>query len=196
LEKEIRIIKANRIVMNMRFYLIIIATTIILPSCLKQSIPDAMMNKSVGQNGITATLSYEINGKLVTISVKDADNQSPGFRRLSCEKSNVYVLSGVGDDGEFVFTFFTDSLRVGNYKYTGNYGPMYVTTFEGKPQYVYFPADNMNFNVTTYKDGHFSGNFSGQLTPAISQGNPNNVYGAAGSVLIKNGSFTNVPVVY
>jgi len=73
---------------------------------------------------------------------------------------------------------------------------MYVTSFEGKPQYVYNPGDNMNFTVTSYTDGHISGNFSGQLTPAISPGYPDNIYGTPGSVLIKNGSFKNVPVFY
>jgi hypothetical protein len=85
---------------------------------------------------------------------------------------------------------------VGNYNYTSNYGPLYVTTFGGYPQYVYGPTDNMSFTITTYKDRHISGNFSGRLTPAIIPGYPNNVYGVPGSLLIKNGSFNNVPIVY
>ena len=180
----------------MKFYFIIFSITIILSSCYKQSIPDAMLNKSGGENEKTATLSYEINGQLVTISVKNADQQVPGFRTLYCEKSVGYILSGTSNDGDFVFTFFTDSLEAGNYQYTSNYGPRYVTTFEGRPQYVYGATDNMNFNITSYKDGHISGNFSGQLTPVIMAGNPDNVYGATGSVLIKNGSFNNVPIFY
>jgi hypothetical protein len=181
--------------MTMKFYLVIAAISIVLSSCLKESIADAMINKST-QNQVTATLSYEINGKPVTISVKDADNQPPGNRKLECVKSVGYILSGVGDGGDFVFTFFTDSLKVGNYKYISNYGPLYVTTFEGKPQYVYGATDNMNFNIATYTDGHISGNFSGQLTPAVIPGFPNNVYGIPGSVVIENGLFTNVPVFY
>jgi hypothetical protein len=181
--------------MTIKFYLIIAAVSIILSSCLKQSIPDAMLNKPDGQNQ-TATLRYEINGKLVLISVRDSENGAGGFRTLECVKAGGYVLSGVSSSGDFVFTFYADSLQVGNYKYLSSYGPSYVTTFEGRPQYVYGPADNMNFNVTTYKDGRISGNFTGQLTPAISQGNPNNVYGTPGSVVIRNGSFTNIPVIY
>ena len=179
----------------MKFYLILITITILLSSCFKQSIADAMLNTSAKQT--TATLSYEINGNLVTVSVKDADHQIAGSRILDCEKSgSSYVLGAVIDYGDFVFTFYTDSLKVGNYKYTSNYGPMYVTTFQGTPQYVAGPTDNMNFNITSYKDGHISGNFSGQLTPAIIPGYPNNVYGTYGSVLIKNGLFNNIPVVY
>jgi hypothetical protein len=180
----------------MKFHLMLVAITILLSSCFKQSIADAMLNTPGKQNKITATLSYEINGNLVAISVDDADHQGAGSRRLSCEKSGGYVLSALGNSGDFVFTFYTDSLKVGNYRYTTNYGAEYVTTFQGYPEYVHGPTDYMNFNVTTYNNGHISGNFSGQLTPAIAQGYPNNVYGTPGSVLIKNGSFTNIPIIY
>ena len=183
--------------MMMKFYLTIAAISIVLSSCLKQSIADAMLNRSGQQaNNITASLSYEINGKLVKISVEDADHQAPTYRRLSCEKSVGYVLSGAGSEGAIVYTFFTDSLKVGSYNYPSNFGPLYVTDFKGVPQYVYGPTDHMNFTVTSYKDGHISGNFSGQLTPAVIAGYPDNVYGTSGSVLIKNGSFSNVPVIY
>ena len=180
----------------MKFYLIIAAITILLPSCLKQSIPDAMLGISGKQTKITATLRYEINGNLVSITVEDADRQGPGIHTLECVKSSNYVLSGITSSGDFVFTFFTDSLKVGNYNYASSYGPMYISTFQGKAQYVYGPTDHMSFNVTTYNDGHISGNFSGQLTPVITPGFPNNIYGVPGSVSIKNGSFTNVPVAY
>jgi hypothetical protein len=54
----------------------------------------------------------------------------------------------------------------------------------------------MDFNITSYKDGRISGNFSGQLSPLVYQGYYANTYGTFGSVLIKNGSFNNVPVIY
>ena len=176
--------------MTMKFYLIITAITILLSSCLKQSIPDAMLGISGKQNKITATLSYEINGNLVSVSVDDADHQDPSSYTLECVKSNGYVLDAITNFGEFTFTFFTDSLKVGSYNYPSNSGGIYVTDFQG-PEFVYYPTDNMNFNVTTYKDGHISGNFSGMLTPKV-----NNIYGAPSSVSIKNGSFNNVPIVY
>jgi hypothetical protein len=178
--------------MNMKFYLILIVVAILLSSCFKQSIADAMLNSGNGGK-VTATMSYEINGTPVTVSVKDADHQGL-YPTLDCEKSNVYVLGCSNND--FVFTFYTDSLKVGNYKYISNYGPMYVVTFPGTPNYVAGPTDYMDFTITSYKDGHISGNFSGQLSPLVSQGYYGNVYGTFGSVNIKNGSFTNVPVVY
>jgi hypothetical protein len=176
-----------------KFYLIITSITILLTSCLKQSIPDAMLGKSGKQNKITATLSYVINGTSVTISVDDANNQGPGVHTLECVKTNGYgyMLSAVGSSGEFVFTFLTDSLKVGTYNYPPLWGPTYVTDFQGTPQYVYSATDTMNFNVTLYKDGHISGTFSGLLTPGI-----NNSYGLSSSVSITNGSFSNIPIIY
>ena len=179
--------------MTMKFFFSLFAITILLSSCFKKSIADAMLDSA---KGATATLSYEINGTPVTISERDADNQSGGYYTLSCVKSNGYDLSGVSSFGEFTFTFPTDSLKVGNYKYTSGSGPMYITDYNGQPCYVAGPTDNMNFNVTSYKDGRISGNFTGQITPSVTQGTYGNVYGAFGSVVIKNGFFSNVPVLY
>ncbi|TMI78107.1 MAG: hypothetical protein E6H10_17775 [Bacteroidetes bacterium] len=176
--------------MIMKFYLIATAIPILLSSCLKQSIPDAMLGTSK-HTKITATLSYEINGNLVNVSVDDADNQASNFHTLECVKLNGYYnLSAITDFGEFTFNFFTDSLKVGSYNYPTNSGGIYVTDFHG-PNFVYYPMDKMNFNVTTYEAGHISGNFSGVLTPQV-----NNIWGAASSVTIKNGSFKNVPIFY
>jgi len=177
--------------MTKKFYLIITAITVLLSSCLKQSIPDAMLGISGKQTKITATMRYEINGTLVSISVDDADHQGPGVHTLECIKSNGYVLSAIGSSGELVFTFLTDSLKVGSYNYPSAWGATYVTDFQGSPQYIYSPTDNMNFDVTLYKDGHINGNFSGQLTPMR-----DNIYGASSSVSITNGTFTNIPIVY
>lgn len=182
--------------MTAKISLILATLTVLLSSCYKQSIPDAMLNNP-GKQTTTATMSYEINGNKVTIIGKEVNYPGARYQTLECVKSGGYVLSGVLDVGaDFVFTFYTDSLKLGNYKFTNSWGNFYVTTFEGRPQYVYGPADHMSFNVTSYKEGRISGNFTGQLTPAISQGPVSPIYGVPGSVVIKNGSFTNVPVIY
>lgn len=181
--------------MMSKAYLILAVAILSLSSCLKRSIADAMLETS-GRKKVTARFRYEINGKEESVTIENADRQCTGTRMLVCEKTNVYVLSAVLSVADFIFTFNTDSLRAGNYKYLSSYGPAYVTTFEGRPQYVYGASDHMNVNITSVADGHISGNFSGQLTPAIVPGYPNNVYGAAGSVVIRNGSFTDVPICY
>ncbi len=183
----------------MKFYMIAAVVMIFLSSCLKESIPDAMRasENSRGQAKTTATLSYEINGNAVNISVDDADNQDPSYYKLGCAKNpGYYALQGLSAFGEFNFAFYTDSLTVGNYKYTGADGDMFFTDYNGTNEYVHAASDSMSLNITSYNNGYISGNFSGQLTPMITAGNPNNTYGTSGSVLITNGSFQNVPIFY
>lgn len=183
----------------MKVYLITAAIPILLSSCLKQSIPDAMLasQDSGGQGGATATLSFKINGNAVNISVSDAASQDPNSYTLGCTKSvGYYSLDGLSTSGEITFAFYTDSLTIGNYKYTGNYGDMYFISYNGQDEYAHVATDSMSFNVTSYRNGLISGNFSGQLTPLISASTINNTYGTPGSTLITNGSFQNVPVFY
>ncbi len=183
----------------MKVYLMTAVIATFFSSCLKQSIPDAMLasKNSGGQNSTTATLSYEINGNTVKISVNDADNQNPNLYTLGCSKSmGNYNLDGLSSSGETTFTFYTDSLTVGNYKYTGIYGDMFFISYNGMNEFVHAASDSMIFNITSYNNGHISGTFSGLLTPLITAGNPNNIYGTTGSILITKGSFQNVPVFY
>jgi len=177
--------------MTTKFYLIIASAALVLSSCLKQSIPDAMLGISK-QKKIKATLSYEVNGTPVAVTVDDADHQPEYSRRLYCEKSSAYLVDAISDFyGELTFTLFTDSLKVGSYSYPNYAGVgFFITDYQG-PNFVYSATDYMNVNVTSYEDGHISGNFSGLLTPMI-----NNSYGLSSSVSIKNGSFSNVPVFY
>lgn len=183
----------------MKFYLIGAVMMIALSSCLKQSIPDAMLDpEHSGKGSTTATLSYEINGNAVNISVPDADHQSTyPYRTLYCSKDpGYYNLGGVSNTGEIVFSFQTDSLKVGNYKYTGANGEIFFTDYNNTNEFIYAATDSMSFNITSYNNGHISGNFSGVLTPMIAAGNPRNTYGAASSVFITKGSFKNIPVFY
>ena len=176
---------------------------IFLSSCLKQSIADAMIaDQNPGSHPGVATMTYMVNGNTVTNSVSDPDSQSPNAYDLGCSKtlygpnSIVYELDCVTSSGEMGFTFYTDSLTVGNYSYTGIYGDLFVLSYNGTDEFLHVPSDSISFNITSYSQGHISGNFSGRLTPMISAGNPNNTYGAPGSVLITKGSFKDVPVFY
>ena len=101
----------------MKFYLVTLVTAILFSSCLKQSIPDAMLGtqNSGGQGGPTATLSYYVNGNLEKLSVSDADSQDPNYYTLGCTKSNGYNFDALTDAGEFTFTFYSDSLVAVSY---------------------------------------------------------------------------------
>lgn len=184
-------IKSSKFI-TMKFYCTTIIAILLFSSCLKQSIPDAMLGKH--KSG-AATLNCEINGSPVRISVNDADNQNRDYYTLGCSKSGYYILDALTGNGELTFSFYTDSLTTGNYKYTGNFGDNFITDYNNSPSFVHNINDSMSFNITSYTNGHISGNFSGQLTPLISSGSTN-IWGTPGSVLITNGSFENVPVFY
>ncbi len=176
-----------------------------LSSCLKQSIADAMIaNQNSETQAGAATMTYMINGNTVTNIVTDPDSQSPNAYQLGCSKiyypgaSNpLYNIDCISTSGEMTFTFGTDSLTIGHYYYLGAWGvDLFVTSYNGEDEFVHDPQDSIIFNITSYSHGHISGNFSGRLTPMITAGNPNNIYGTPGSVLITKGSFKNVPVFY
>jgi hypothetical protein len=173
---------------------------IFLSSCLKQSIADAMIaDQDPGAKGV-ATLTYQINGNTVTTTVNGPDDQTSTDYQLICSKEPylstnlfLYSLDCLSTTGELTFTFGT-ALTVGHYAYLGSYGDMFILNYNNQAEYAHDPADSISFNITSYSQGHISGNFSGILTPMIVAGNPNNTYGTPGSVLITNGSFKNVPV--
>jgi len=179
--------------LTMKFYLIA-ATTILLSSCLKESIPDAMLGDQRSGKGGTATLSYELNGNPVKISVANANQDAVSFT-LGCRKSpGLYVLSGLSVSGETTFLFYTDSLTTMEYTYRG--GEMFFISYDGQNEFVQAPTDYLSFTITSYDKGYISGTFLGQLTPLISAGNPNNIFGTPSSIKITKGSFKNVPVFY
>src|ERR1700712_2067272 len=170
----------------MKFYIISILTAILFSSCLKESIADAMLN-SGKPTSVTATLSYKLNGDAINVSVNDADNQYSPYK-LGCSKdAGYYSLEALSNFGEFAFAFYTDSLTVGNYKYTGSSsGDMFFTDYNGTNEFIHAPLDSMSLNITSYTNGHISGNFSGVLTPLITASTINNIFGDPSSVLITN----------
>lgn len=182
-----------------KFYLATVVMVILFAGCLKQSIPDAMLGSDLSgqKHSATATLSYKINGTEVTLSVANADNQPAGNRTLSCSKyPGYYSLEGVSNSEDFTFSFYTDSLIAGNYKYTRYYGDMFFISYNGTDEYVHDPLDSMSFNITSSSNGHISGNFSGVLTPLVTASMINNIFGMSSSVFITDGSFKNIPVFY
>jgi hypothetical protein len=189
----------------MKQFVIFFSMAIVLSSCLKESIADAMWDKQNGIHGgspAVATITYAVNGNTVNFSVNNPDKQSPNSYQLGCSKtpvginSSVYYLSSLSESGELTFMFPTDTLTVGNYNYPGNYGDLFVLSYNGTNEFLHVISDSMSFNITSSANGHISGNFSGCLTPMIMAGNPYNTYGPSGSALITNGSFKDIPVFY
>ena len=192
----------------MKQLLIFICLSIVLSSCLKESITDAMLQSqnSNGSNGYianAASMSYWVNGVNVKAVVNNPDSQSPNSYQLGCTKLyntqyyHYYLAFETGD--EFLFLFYTDSLKVGHYTSTINPQSPFLT-FNNTARYDAYTSDSLCLNITSYSNGHISGNFSGRLTPLVSQQSTAtgyaNIYGTPGSTLITNGTFKNIPVFY
>ena len=180
-----------------------ILVAILLSSCSKQSIADAMLQKEEQGSGVGAiSMSYKVNGALVKTVVSDAGNQSGSFYKLSCKKDTYeingmnyprFVLSFLSTSGELAFVFNTDILKTTNYVYIGSYGTQQFLYYNNINGYTHYASDSLSFNITTNTNNRISGNFSGKLTP---DGPTPNTYGAPGSIAITNGTFENIPVVY
>ena len=183
----------------MKFYLIAAAGIILFSSCLKESIPDAMLaSRKTATAGITATLSYKLNGKPVKITLADALHQNQYTHSLYCRKQPAtadYILSGDGDAGETSFFFLTDSLTTTTYTYPGG-GNTFLISYYGENEYAHAMTDSLSFTISSFKDGLINGTFSGILTPYILDSNSNGSWGVSGSTKITEGTFQNVPVFY
>lgn len=181
----------------MKYYVLAAIVALSLSSCLKESIPDAMLASKNAKT--TVSISYEVNGNAMNLSVSDFYNWNGSSYSLSCRKNSGYYSFDAGTSlfDEVTFDFNVDSLAIRNYKYTGADGTRFIALCNMAEEYVYAPSDSMSFNVTSYTNGRISGNFSGVLTPQLFNSSTNNSYfGTAGSVHITNGSFKNVPVFY
>ena len=85
--------------------------------------------------------------------------------------------------------------NTGTKNYVLGGGNEHILSYNNRHAYTRYATDSMSINITAYSNGRISGNFSGKLTPFITEGlNP--VYGDPGSVSITNGTFQNVPVLY
>lgn len=181
---------------SMKSYLIIIAV-ICFSSCLKESIPDAMLVKhSVDTR---ATLSYKIYDNPINISVDDAHNGGYNSYTLGySQNTGYYSFRGISDSAEIYLYFYTDSLRTGNYKYISAYGDKVFVSYDYDYAYgvVHAFPDSMSINITSINNGRISGNFSGALSPLSTINNPFNEFGPPASMLITNGTFENVPFFY
>ncbi len=181
----------------MKSCIIALTMAIFLSSCLKESIPEAMLNKK-NRTRVTATFSYKINGNPVSLTVEDVDNQvTVPYYMLGCTKnSGNYMLSASVNTGSTMLYFRTDSLAPGNYKNTtATIGENWVLDYLNRAEFLHAPTDSMSINITSHINGHINGNFSGVLTPLL-DGNIPYTFGTSSSVSITEGAFSNVPVYY
>ena len=179
----------------MKLFVTAALTTLLLTSCLKESISDSLLASTnpATPSGPVATFSYDLNGQHVSYD-----------EGIYCDRTIIspstyptYILgSESSNGGDFVFTLPTDTLTVADYHYKLSYtgADIYVLSSSLGNCYLNSAGDSVDLNITSYSNGYISGNFSFVLTPALSEGPT--IFGTPGSVIITNGVFQNMPVVY
>jgi len=186
----------------MKQFAVYFLVVITLSSCLKQTIPGAMLEAEGQSSGGSASMSYQMNGVLIKTTANNANNNIGGYHQLLCEKATYtinnadyyrYVLSLGSTSGELTVLLYTDSLQTRNYVLRGT--NEHILSYNNTNAYTRYATDSMSVNITAYSNGRISGNFSGSLTPSIIEGAPT-IYGDPGSISITNGTFENVPVLY
>jgi hypothetical protein len=187
----------------MKQIIILFLAAVMLSSCLKQSIADAMLaSMNVSNSGNFAVMSYDVNNNPVTITaINNYDGQmltTDSFVR--CTKTadyygnpvdyNIQALSTSGN--RFDFDIYTDSLTVGNYSFDSLLIgiPYDVLVYNNITSAIYSSTDTLSINITSYSKGYINGNFTARLTPDLG------IWGTPGSTVITNGSFKNVQVFY
>jgi hypothetical protein len=175
------------------FLIIVIVGT----SCLKESIADAMLHSQSSGTDV-ASLSFEVNGKLIQQSVYTV-HQSDQNYQLACFRTA--YTGGINYDfdfltplGEFTNAINTDSLKPGQYINQGFAGGLFVFDDQNRNYFLTFSTDTVSFTITSNKNGFISGNFNARLTELVSQSGNTNSYGTPGSCVITKGTFSNIPV--
>ena len=152
--------------------------------------------KELSTGGATATMTFELNNEPVKISVKYAGNQVFDRFTLACVMSSYgYYVGAYTGDESINFYLFTQTIAVGEYKYPGTYGEMQFMDHNGISLYVQDPTDYLQINVTSIENGRISGTVSGRFSPLVAAGPITNSYGPAGSYLLTNGTFKDLPVL-
>jgi hypothetical protein len=182
----------------MKYCIAALTLAILLSSCLKESIPEAMLKKQHG-TAVPARFSYKLNGNPVTLTIDDVRNQiTVPYAPLGCTKvPGRYEMFAMTEAGGFSLFFFTDSLAVGAYNYTtGDVGEMYVLDYFNQSEFLHAATDRVNINITSHSNGYINGTFTALLTPLVDGGTNPYIFGTASSINVTEGSFTNVPVFY
>jgi hypothetical protein len=182
----------------MKLYALAASLVILLSSCLKESIPDAMLNKKNGPK-VTATFSYKLNGNAVSRTIEDVRNQSlVPYPTMGCSKqAGRYDLLALLDPGVVSIYLFTDTLAVGNYTYTtADVGELDILDYFNQTEFLHAPTDRISVNVSSHANGYISGTFSAVLTPMVDGSTTPYIFGTPSSILVTEGSFKNIPVFY
>ena len=168
---------------------------VILFSCSKDK------NNPDPSQSISGSISYKVNGEIMSMN---NDNLSSGegvafakqLKGTGLQATRYLLNAQKGVNNVMISAITTDSLHTQSYHYDstfidGNF-TLFTISFNGEISQVHYNTDYFDFNITSYKDGRISGNFTAKMTPQSGLLD----YKNRGSVVITEGKLNNVPVLY
>jgi hypothetical protein len=178
----------------MRF-LFFLLTSLIIISCEK------IDNTPAPPSSASGLIQYKVNGQLVIIDNADSINGasvSIAKQLKGYLPDTRYLLHGQkGVEEMLIASMVTDSLKKDRYHYDSAYmhaavSGTFTLTYHGDGCIIYFKDDYFEINITSFKNGRVTGNFSAKLTPLTGILD----YGSGGSVIVSDGLINNVSVSY
>jgi len=159
-------------------------------SCEKNSTPDP--------STVEGRVQYKVNGELVVIDhVNMISNQYCVFVKANVGipvETEYHFAASNGQDPTVAMTIKTDSLQIKNYhlNYDSASPLLFYLKHKGLNASLFSSGDQVDMNITGYKDGLISGTFTATLTPT-----PDNPSGhEANSIKITEGKINSVAAVY
>jgi hypothetical protein len=175
-----------------RITIIIIIYLSILQSCGK--------NWVVNINDSSGSIQYKVNGQLITMDNANASNgENVVFAKQlkgSVLPATRYLMDAErGSNNVLLLSISSDSLQEINYYYDSTYQSnhpselVFDISFNGEIGTLSFGGDNFDINISSYKNRKISGTFSGKLSSTPD-------YNKRGNLVITEGAFNNIPVIY
>jgi len=99
-----------------------------------------------------------------------------------------------GANNALLFAVTTASLKETSYHYDSTFNPAFVNFilyYNGQESALLFSSDVFDINISSYKNGHITGTFTGKLTPFSGS-----TFGERGTTIITEGVINNVSVIY
>jgi hypothetical protein len=148
----------------------------------------------------TGSVSYKVNGIVVTIdNANILSGEGVIFAKQlkgSILQATRYALNAQkGSNNALVLSIQTDSLQLIPYHYDSAAvslnpgGLLFDLDFNGQIGALIFTGDTFDIEISSYQNSTISGTFSGKLSSG-----PN--YNSRGSILITEGEFKSIPVIY
>lgn len=173
----------------MKYILPIIA--IIFFSCKKDPSTPSGTNAS-------GSIEFKVNGGAMVMDNVDllTGQYVLFYKQLQgiAPKTRYLLNAQKGANNILGFTIVTDSLQKTNYHYAGalNLGESFALDYNGQISGILSQGDYLDINITDYRNGRISGNFTAVFTPtSIPPG-----VGQPGSVKVTEGKINNVQVIY